>query len=88
MSILDEADLTGYITGTLGFDVRSTKLTDKLFSTGIIDSFAMIDLIMFLESKIGRRIPPKDITLDNFDRLGDILDYVNAGAAQAKAANG
>ena len=87
MSTLDEADLRGYITGTLGFDVRTTKLDEKLFSTGHIDSFAMIDLIMFLEERMARRIPPKDITLDNFDRLADILTYVNAGASQPKAAN-
>ena len=47
----------------------------KLFSSGLLDSFLMIELIMFLETTGGFQIPADAITLDNLDSIDAILAY-------------
>lgn len=47
----------------------------KLFSSGLIDSLSVIDLVCFVESKIGHAIPPSDITLENFDSVARIIVF-------------
>ena len=48
----------------------------KLFSTGELDSVAMLDLITFVETKSGIQIRPEDVTLDNFDSVSVILRFI------------
>jgi acyl carrier protein len=47
-----------------------------LFSTGRVDSFAMVDLIAFLEQEYRFRFDPLDITLDHLDSVARIAAYV------------
>ncbi|MEM7151472.1 MAG: phosphopantetheine-binding protein [Myxococcota bacterium] len=54
---------------------------DELFSTGLIDSFAMVELLGFLEQHTGSRLGPEDIDIDNLDSVNRILAF---GAAQAQ----
>lgn len=51
---------------------------DELFSNGLIDSFAMVDLLTFLAEHTGSRLGPEDIDLDNLDSVGRILKFVEA----------
>lgn len=53
----------------------------KLFSTGELDSMAMMQLIMFIEEKGGIQVGSEDVTLSNFDTVADILKYAEAQAA-------
>ena len=46
-----------------------------LFSSGIVDSFAPITLMTFLESQCGFRIGPMEVTLENFDSVDCILQF-------------
>ena len=52
-----------------------------LFSSGLIDSFSMVGLIMFIEDTAGLRVHPVDVTLDNFDSINRILAFVEAHCA-------
>ncbi|MCV2874521.1 acyl carrier protein [Defluviimonas sp. WL0050] len=74
-------DLIGFLKGALNVDVSDVEDDTLLFSTGVIDSFSMIELITYIESTTGPSIPPGDITLENFDSIGRILSYVNSRAA-------
>lgn len=47
----------------------------KLFSTGELDSVAMLELITFVETKAGIQVRPEDVTLDNFDSVSAILRF-------------
>lgn len=49
-----------------------------LFSSGVLDSFVMIDLLTFVESAAGIRFGPTDVTLDNLDSLNRILGFVES----------
>jgi acyl carrier protein len=45
---------------------RRVRGTTPLFASGLIDSLKVLDLISFVESTLGIRIPDHKITLDNF----------------------
>jgi acyl carrier protein len=48
---------------------------DPLFSSGLLDSVAMMNLITFIEEKSGSDVRASDVTLDNFDTLARIVGY-------------
>lgn len=52
----------------------------ELFSTGLLDSIAMMNLIAFIEERARIEVRPADVTLDNFDSVQRITDYALAGA--------
>ena len=60
--------------------VRSKELNEKtpLFSTGNLDSVSQLDLIMFIETESMITVDQFDVTLDNFDSIENILNYVSS----------
>jgi acyl carrier protein len=47
----------------------------ELFSSGLLDSVAMMSLIAFVEERTGADVRPADVTLDNFDTVARIVAY-------------
>ena len=78
---LDTHALMQFLENNLGVDTTAIDRDTPLFSAGIIDSAGMVDLIVFVESTAGVTFTPDDITLDNLDSLGRILDFVAAQRA-------
>jgi acyl carrier protein len=68
--------LFAFMNDRLGLDVTDVDEDTPLFSSGIIDSAGMADLIVFIESESTVRFEPDDISLDNLDSIGRILDFV------------
>ena len=69
-------DLKGTLLRALAsrFGVKGAIDEDtKLFSSGLIDSLSVMDLVCFIEDEIGCSIPPTEITLENFDSINSIL---------------
>lgn len=60
----------------LGVDVSDVDAETPLFSSQLVDSFALVNLMMFLERESGIRIAPADVNLDNMDTIGRMLRYV------------
>mgnify|MGYP001394939049 CR=1 FL=1 len=60
----------------LGVDVQDVDADTPLFSSQLVDSFALVNLMMFLEREAGIRIAPADVNLDNMDTIGRMLAYV------------
>jgi len=73
---LDTHALLQFLEDHLGVDTAEIDKDTPLFSAGIIDSAGMVDLLVFVESTAAVKFMPDDITLDNLDSLGRILDYV------------
>jgi len=48
-----------------------------LISSGYIDSFSMVSLLVFLERKFEIKIPPSKATPEAFDSVNSIIDLVN-----------
>lgn len=67
-------DLIRYIRDELNIEDDLDAETE-LFSTGILDSVAMMNIIGFVEEKAGIEVRPADVTLDNFDTCQRIVDY-------------
>ena len=44
-----------------------------LFSTSVLDSFVLVDIIGFIEQETGRPMGPDDVTLENLDSISRIL---------------
>jgi acyl carrier protein len=66
------------------FEVRQTLDDDTaLFSGGLMDSLSVIELVNFIEEKIGCPIPPAEITLQNFDSISRIVRFASRLGASA-----
>jgi len=81
MSLTRDA-LVEYLEESAGADMDDVNDDTPLFSSGLVDSFAMVDLLMFLEKHTGTKLGPEDIDLDNLDTLARILAFVSARKQQ------
>ncbi len=68
-------DLVEFFETELGVELDDIGDDDPLFSSGVIDSFALVTMMMHLERAGGVRIDPTDVTLDNLDTLNRILAF-------------
>jgi len=73
---LSSDDIIEFLNTSLRIDTTDIRRDTELFSGGILDSVAMVDLVMFLEQKSGARIEPADISLDNLDTIHSILTFL------------
>jgi len=48
-----------------------------LISSGYVDSFALVSLLVFLENKFRIKIPPSKATPEAFDNVNKIVSLVN-----------
>ena len=72
---LDQDKLLAFMRRELGHGATDIEPSSLLFSTGIIDSFALVDLMSFVEEEGGFSISPADVNLANFDSIERILAY-------------
>lgn len=61
------------------FRLDGVELDDdtQLFSTGLLDSFSMIELVMYLEQQSGEKLRAGDFNLENLDSVDRILRFMN-----------
>jgi acyl carrier protein len=48
-----------------------------LISSGYVDSFSMVSLLVFLENKFKIKIPPEKASPEAFDTVNKIVELVN-----------
>jgi acyl carrier protein len=51
---------------------RSLSPEDKLISSGLIDSFHLVDLSLFIEDTFGVHIDDTELNADTFDTLAEL----------------
>lgn len=79
--MIDQSMLLGFLEDELGIETEEIGPDTELFSSGLVDSFALVTLMMQIE-KVGRfRINPGEVTLENFDTINRILAFVRRAAA-------
>jgi acyl carrier protein len=81
--LMDTRDsIRTYITTTL---MRNPKYklgdNDKLISGGLIDSFSLVELSLFLEEKFGVRPDDTELNAENMDTVQMIANYVETHSA-------
>lgn len=82
---LDSASLRDYLSDRAGVDAEVTDDT-PLFSSGLVDSFSLVEMIAFVEQQGGFRVDAWDVTLDHFDSIARILAYARTKRAEAASA--
>ena len=51
---------------------------EALISSGLIDSFSLVDIALWVEGHYGVRIDDSQLTADNFDTISAFADYIVA----------
>ena len=74
-TVFSRTSVVDFLEAELGVDLSGVGNADPLFSSGIVDSFALVTLMMHLEQQGGFRINPGDVTLDNFDTIDRIIAF-------------
>lgn len=72
---LSEQDVLDFARTLLGGEEQINANTE-LFSTGLLDSVAMMSLITFLEERTGQQVAAHEVTLENFDTPARILAFL------------
>jgi len=70
---LTKSNLTDYLSHSLHINMSDVNDETPLFTSGRADSFAVTDLILFVEESIGHRLPAFEVTMENFDSIDRIL---------------
>ena len=65
-----------YIAESLGIDLSKIADDAPLFSSGIIDSFALVELLAFLENDLNVEIDITDIDIDQLDTIDGLVQMV------------
>ncbi|MCB8926223.1 MAG: acyl carrier protein [Ardenticatenaceae bacterium] len=50
--------------------------SENLLAAGIIDSLGILRLVSFVEEKFGIEVPDEDVTIENFQSVKSMSDYV------------
>jgi acyl carrier protein len=80
---MNSVSLKNYLGERMGLDTTSLADETPLFSSNLLDSFSMVDLIMYIEKESAVRLDPTDVSLDNLDSIERILRFVAARRAEA-----
>ena len=62
---------------------RKVTYDEALISTGLIDSFSLVDLALFVEDSFNVRIDDAELTSEVFDNIDELAKII--AARQAKA---
>jgi acyl carrier protein len=79
MPLLKE-DVYTALRDELGVDVGTIADDTPLFSSGVIDSFSLVSLILFIETRAGVKVEPTDVSLENLDTISRIVSFANRGS--------
>lgn len=71
--------IAAYISGTiLKNPKRAIRPDEKLISSGLIDSFHLVDLGLFIEDEYGVRLEDTELNADTFDTLDQLVAVVES----------
>ena len=73
---LDSSTFAAFISRRFSLDLAELTASTPLFSSGLLDSFHLLELISQVEEQAGIRILPGEISLDNLDTIDRILRFV------------
>jgi len=66
------------VTTILKQPTRVIDANEPLISSGLIDSFSLMDLALFVEDSFGVRIEDTELNADTFDNLAQLVSLVES----------
>jgi acyl carrier protein len=76
--MLIQDELVAFFAETFQLDRRILSEEQPLFSSALLDSASLVNLVAFLEEKTGLIVEADDVTLENFDTISAILSFCKA----------
>ena len=76
--MITEADIIAVIKSVAPDKKLEPAVDDSLFDSGLLDSFALPDLVTALERKFGVKIPDSDLVPRKFDTVSRIQTYLES----------
>ena len=74
--------LSEFISGTiLKQPNRAVDPSEPLISSGLIDSFSLMDVALFVEDTFGVRIEDTELNANTFDNLNQLADLIESRKA-------
>jgi acyl carrier protein len=73
--------ITEYINSELLNGAVAVDRNDDLLASGLVDSFAIMWLVAFVEEQSGLTIPADDLVIDNFRTVVAIENYLESRSA-------
>jgi acyl carrier protein len=76
------AELKGYLTGEILNDPTYPLGDDEpLITSGLIDSFSLVDIALWAEGAYGVKIDDTELTADNFDTVAELAALIDGRRA-------
>jgi acyl carrier protein len=76
MPALTVDEIRSLMATTFGLPTADVQEETCLFSSGLLDSFHLVELIAVLEKSSGRKIRAGDVNLENLDTPGRIAAFL------------
>ena len=77
MNQTDRKEISDYIAAQiLKQPGREIANDDALISSGLVDSFSLVDLSIFIEEKFGVHIEDTELNADSFDTLDELAALI------------
>ena len=74
---LTRDSLLDYLANEMALDISTVDDDTPLFSSSLLDSFSMVDLMMFIETSAAIKMDPTEVNLDNLDTMQSILSFAS-----------
>jgi acyl carrier protein len=69
--------LIDYITKELSVGrAKQIRPSDNLLETGVLDSLGLMQLVIFIEEKLGLKVPDEDVVIENFSSVDALTGYL------------
>jgi acyl carrier protein len=81
-----ENQIRGYINQFVLFSDNGIEYDnhDSFLDNGIVDSLAIMDLVLFVEETFGVTIEDHEITPDNFDSVNELAQFIRSKRVAAE----
>jgi acyl carrier protein len=69
--------ITEFITKELAIGrAKEVQPDDDLLATGVLDSLGLMQLVLFLEERLGVKVPDEDVVIENFQSVSALTAYL------------
>lgn len=68
--------IKNFLNESLEVDISSISDSEELFTSGLIDSFSLIELLEFLEQELNFTVDFAEIIVDDFDTIDALVKLV------------
>lgn len=75
--------LVAFLVDLTGSEVPRNEPDSPLISSGLLDSMAAIEVLLFLEPLVGRELSPTEIMREQFDSVNMIYAFLQANRQPA-----